>query len=492
MPSSNGMRVTVIGAGASGLAAAKYLLAEGFVVTVFERKANVGGVWNTAPGNGPYPAPVYEGLETNVARTLMTLSDHPWPKDASLFPRSEVVGAYLQSYAAAIQSTEFAAENLTMRLYTNVLDVRRSSHLYTEYWRVTASKRTLGKDEAQTVEYFHGVVVALGVYHEPHMPKQYNVDEWCQAYPGSLIHAVDFCRPEHFRNKTVLVVGNSASGWDISLQLKNVAKMVIVSSGRWKAGATLSAPSHIGVKGIQSWDVSARSVTFTDGRTAYGVDNIILCTGYVYDFSFLRKGTQSLCGDEKLFETGLRVADVYKHIFYIHDPTLAFVGLPKKTAAFTVAEAQSAVVARAFAGRILRPSKPALERWVREANETWKKDLADGKVGASDYHSFNLALDKDYVNDLHDWSMRVIKSTMFEDDGQSPPYWCHCLDRARKESGKMRRAFLEKKDRRHEYTTHQSLGGSLPASCDHGVTVTSQANKAGGHSRSCYLQTYAV
>ncbi|KAK4950278.1 monooxygenase [Elasticomyces elasticus] len=401
----------------------------------------------------------------------MTLSDHPWPKDASLFPRSEVVGQYLQSYAVAMQRTEMGAENLIMKLYTNVLDVRKASYLKTDCWRITASKRTLGKDEAQTVEYFHGVVVALGVYHEPHVPKQYNVDEWCQAYPGSIIQAVDFCRPEHFRNKTVLVVGNSASGWDISLQLKDVAKMVVVSSGRWKAGDTLSAPTHIGVKGIQSWDVSSRSVTFTDGRTAYGVDNIILCTGYVYDFS---------------------VADVYKHIFYIHDPTIAFVGLPKKTAAFTVAEAQSAVVARAFAGRILRPSKPGLERWVREANETWKKDLADGKVGASDYHSFNLALDKDYVNDLHDWSMRVIKSTMFEDDGQSPPYWCHCLDRARKESGKMRRAFLEKKDRRHEYTTHQSLGGSLPASCNDGATVISQANKAGGHSRSCYLQAYAI
>ncbi|KAK5742363.1 monooxygenase [Elasticomyces elasticus] len=491
MPSSNGMRVAVIGAGAAGLAAAKYLLAEGFVVTVFERKATVGGVWSTAPGNGPYPEPVYEGLETNVARTLMTLSDHRWPKDASLFPRSEVGGEYLQSYAAAMQRTKIGALNLTMKLYTNVLDVRKASYLKTDCWRITASKRTVGRDEAETVEYFHGVVVALGNYHEPYVPKEYNVDEWCQAHPGTLTHAVDFRKPEHFRNKNVLVVGNSASGFDISRQLNNVAKMVIVSTGRWgKPDCTLSDKGHIGVPRIRSWDVSTRAVMFTDNRIAYGVDHIVLCTGYAYDFSFIRKGT--LCGDEKLFETGLKVADVYEHMFYIHDPTLAFVGLPKRSAAFTVAEAQSAVVARAFGGRITTWAKPGLERWVREANAKWEKNLKDKKVGVSDYHSFDLKLDRDYVKDMHDWSMRATILTVFGDDGQPPPYWCHCLDIARKESGKMRRAFLEKEDRRHEYTTHQSLGGSLPASCNDGVTVTSQANKAGGHSRSCYLQAYAI
>ena len=94
---------------------------------------------------------------------------------------------------------------------------------------------------------------------------------------------------------------------------------------------------------------ATRSVTFKDGRTLY-VDHIIFCTGYQYDFSFIKKTTNA--GDRLLFEAGLRVSQVDEHMFYTGDPSLAFVGLPKKSAAFTVAEAQSAYIARMFAGRL--------------------------------------------------------------------------------------------------------------------------------------------
>ncbi|TKA62259.1 hypothetical protein B0A55_11467, partial [Friedmanniomyces simplex] len=341
---SNGKNIAVIGAGAAGLAAAKYLLAKGFRVTVFERKASPGGVWNTAPGNGYWPSPVYEGLETNVPRTLMTLYDHAWPEDASLFPRSEVVRDYLQDYAAGVLRSALGSTNLRMRMYTAVVDVREATYRKAEYWRIRSSRRCLGTEEKVAEEFFDGVVVAIGNYHQPFVPKKYNVAEWCEAHPGSLLHAVDFCKPEDFRDQTVLVVGNGASGGDISFQLAGVAKMVVVSSGRWTPESTqksLSARTHIGVPQIHSLDASMRSVTSTDGRAAYNVDRIIFCTGYVYDFSFIRKGT--VRGDEKLFETGLKVADVYQHIWYTHDPSLAFVGLPSKSASFTVAEAQSAV-----------------------------------------------------------------------------------------------------------------------------------------------------
>ncbi|TKA61164.1 hypothetical protein B0A55_12058, partial [Friedmanniomyces simplex] len=341
---SNGKNIAVIGAGAAGLAAAKYLLAEGFRVTMFERKASPGGVWNTAPGNGYWPSPVYEGLETNVPRTLMTLSDHAWPEDASLFPRSEVVRDYLQDYAAGVLRSALGSANLRITM---------------------SSRRCLGKEEEVAEEFFDGVVVASGNYHQPFVPKEYNVGEWCEAHPGSLLHAVDCCKREDFRDQTVLVLGNGASGWDISFQLAGVANMV-----------------------IHSLDASMRSVTFTDGRAAYNVDRIIFCTGYVYNFSFIRKGT--VCGDEKLFETGLKVADVYQHIWYTHDPSLAFVGLPSKSASFTVAEEQSAVVARAFADRIKIWRTPDLKRWQKEDDAEWERAMEAGKVGAVDYHSFRV------------------------------------------------------------------------------------------------------
>jgi phytoene dehydrogenase-like protein len=39
------MRVAVIGAGASGIVTAKYLLAEGYAVTIFEQGSRIGGTF---------------------------------------------------------------------------------------------------------------------------------------------------------------------------------------------------------------------------------------------------------------------------------------------------------------------------------------------------------------------------------------------------------------------------------------------------------------
>ena len=44
--SSQAKRVAVIGAGVSGLAAAKCLLDEGLTPVVFEQSAHIGGIWN--------------------------------------------------------------------------------------------------------------------------------------------------------------------------------------------------------------------------------------------------------------------------------------------------------------------------------------------------------------------------------------------------------------------------------------------------------------
>ena len=42
----SGRTVAIVGAGPSGLVAAKVLLDDGFNVTVFERKQTLGGIWN--------------------------------------------------------------------------------------------------------------------------------------------------------------------------------------------------------------------------------------------------------------------------------------------------------------------------------------------------------------------------------------------------------------------------------------------------------------
>lgn len=53
-------------------------------------------------------------------------------------------------------------------------------------------------------------------------------------------------------------------------------------------------------------------------------------------------------------------------MFWIPDPTLTFVSLPKKSAIFTVVEAQSAYIARALSGRLRLPYKSAMQEELEE------------------------------------------------------------------------------------------------------------------------------
>ena len=66
-------RVGIIGAGPSGLMAAKYALANGFTPIVFEKNPGVGGVWNSENGA------VWESMTTNLSKYTCCFKDHPWP-----------------------------------------------------------------------------------------------------------------------------------------------------------------------------------------------------------------------------------------------------------------------------------------------------------------------------------------------------------------------------------------------------------------------------
>ena len=85
-----------------------------------------------------------------------------------------------------------------------------------------------------------------------------------------------------------------------------------------------------------------------------------MCTGSLYSFPFLTKNGNS---SDLLLPSSPRAAHLYQHIFFIPTPTLAFVGMPKKAALFLVAQAQSAVIAPAFAGRIALPSEVDMRQW---------------------------------------------------------------------------------------------------------------------------------
>src|SRR5215470_12455347 len=82
-------RVAIIGAGASGLATARVLLAQGLDCTVFERRTTLGGVW----------ADGYLNFGVQVQRELYEFPDWPLPPDVANFTPGPAFQEYLTSYA---------------------------------------------------------------------------------------------------------------------------------------------------------------------------------------------------------------------------------------------------------------------------------------------------------------------------------------------------------------------------------------------------------
>ena len=92
------MRIAVIGAGPSGITAAKNLLQAGLRdVVVYDRNAEVGGNWIYSPE--PSHSSVFETTHIISSRTLSEYEDYPWPKGTCDYPGHRELRAYFQGYA---------------------------------------------------------------------------------------------------------------------------------------------------------------------------------------------------------------------------------------------------------------------------------------------------------------------------------------------------------------------------------------------------------
>ena len=86
----------VIGAGSSGIAAAKALHERGVPFTCFEASDRVGGNWVFTNKNGMSAA--YRQLFINTSRDRMEYSDFPMPKSYPDFPHHTHIAEYFDSY----------------------------------------------------------------------------------------------------------------------------------------------------------------------------------------------------------------------------------------------------------------------------------------------------------------------------------------------------------------------------------------------------------
>ena len=219
-------KIAIVGAGPSGLAAAKYLLAEEAFdkIDIFEQRSNVGGVWNyTAEANDQlrqvprtdpheplerplwrecngekepiFVSPMYNALETNIPQTLMQFSDLDFPQGTQLFPPREVVLMYLEKYAEDIRHL--------IRFYTQVVDVRSQTNGGHLSWLVKTQNILTSIIEEST---YDAVVIASGHYNVPYIPDIPGVQAWDRIYPGSVTHSKFYRSPDDFKDKVRLSI----------------------------------------------------------------------------------------------------------------------------------------------------------------------------------------------------------------------------------------------------------------------------------------------
>lgn len=449
-------KVAIIGAGPSGLASAKYLLAQKdgaafTLVDVFEQQAEVGGVWNYSPtprpvetlpvpqtdahpkrpdppiwGGAPngdgengkkplFPSPMYEDLHTNIPHTLMRYSDLPFKEGCEIFPTRGDVQEYLEQYARDVgRVIKFSTQVTSVTLRPGTSAATGTNDEEQDKWDVRTTDLLTGKE---TTETYDAVVVASGHYSTPYIPDSIgNIDAFHAAHPGLISHSKLYRNAEPYRGKKVVVVGTGASGLDIASQIQAVCKPPLLVSAQTEVPPETLA--HIGnvrqVGQIKRFLVEERGVEFlplsdsgpeeSGGTIETDIDAVLFCTGYLYTFPFL-----NTLQDTPLVTDGRRVHGLAKHLLHVAHPTLAFPGLPIKVIPFPLAEAQAAALARLWSNQLPLPAKEVLEEWEREDGE----GAAPGK-----FHVFPKGGDGRYINELHDWVTRY-----GGDGGKEPPHW---------------------------------------------------------------------
>ena len=393
--------VCVIGAGSSGIAAAKALHERGIPFDCFEKSDQVGGNWVFGNRNGMSSA--YRSLHINTSRERMEYSDFPMPKSYPDFPHHTHIAEYFNDYV-----DRFGVRDRIV-FETGVDHARRGDD---GVWMV-------GLDTGETRTY-DALAVANGHHWDPRWPEP--------AFPGEFegkqMHAHYYVDNDDFRDKNVLVVGIGNSAMDIAVESSFVARRTFLSSrrgayilpkylfgrpldqvgvnaltGRLPWGfrqAILTAMYRIGVGRVQDYGLpepdhklgdahptisadflnriahgemtwkpnisrlDGDRVRFADGSSE-PIDIIVYCTGYQVTFPFF---------DEDFISAPDNDLPLFRRVFKPGVDNLAFIGLLQPLGAIMpLAEAQGRWLASYLRGEYRLPPLPEMEADVRAERE---------------------------------------------------------------------------------------------------------------------------
>ena len=397
-------RACVIGAGSSGLAAAKALYSARVPFDCFERGPVVGGNWVFENPNGV--SACYRSLEINTSCPRMAYSDFPMPAYYPDYARHWEVREYFERYV-----DHFGFRH-TITFGTTVDHVERRPD---GVFEVTTTGH-----EGRHVREYDAVLVCNGHHWDARWPDPPYPGE----FDGEQIHAHDYREPDQLEGRDVVVVGMGNSAMDIAVDASYVARTTTLSvrRGQWvlkkhllggptdqrplppwlpwavrrtmfDLGARLSGnPATYGfprpdhrpgeshpVQSDRLFDrvadgritpkpgierLAGDRVVFTDGSEV-AADLVVWATGYRVSFPFLDANYVSAPDND---------LPLFQRVVHPDRPGLFFVGLLQPLGAvMPLAEAQSAWIAELLAGRCALPPMEVQRRRMRKDDERNKR-----------------------------------------------------------------------------------------------------------------------
>jgi hypothetical protein len=200
--------VCLIGAGSSGITAAKALKENGISFDCFEKGSQIGGNWRFNNDNGMSSA--YRSLHINTNRLIMAYSDYPMPAEYPMFPHHSHIINYFDNYVDHFR-------------------LREDIQFNTEVKAVTPNNDgTFTVETNKGASLYSNVIVANGHHWNPRFPQP----AFEGNFTGEILHSHFYKEVEQLKNKDILVVGMGNSAVDIACEAARTYSGKVVISTR--------------------------------------------------------------------------------------------------------------------------------------------------------------------------------------------------------------------------------------------------------------------